>query len=416
MGTGETGRTVIVGAGLAGLRIAERLRRLGHGGPITLVGAEPHRPYDRPPLSKALLTRDEDPADDPAQAAPLRNAPYEELGLDLRTGVRATALDPRARTVALDDGGTVGYGRLVIATGLRPRMLPGFEGRGGVHVLRSFEDCLALRAGLRAARRVVVVGGGVLGCEIAAAARALGAEVALVEVLGAPMAAALGPEVGEAVAALHRDRGVAVHCPARVARPEGGRRVTGVALEDGTVLPADLVVVAAGAVPDTGWLEGAGLNLDDGVLCDRTGRASARDVWAAGDVARMPRPSGPGTVRLEHWTAAADTAALVAGNLVAAPGERHELSAVPYFWSDQHGVKIQCLGMPNHGDRLTVVTGAPESARFLGLYSSGGTVTGAVAMNMPGPIARCRKAVGDRAPLDGLLRAAPWDRAAAKPG
>ncbi|MFD0688617.1 NAD(P)/FAD-dependent oxidoreductase [Actinomadura fibrosa] len=401
------GTIVIVGAGLGGLRTAERLRRLGHAGPITLVGDEPHRPYDRPPLSKGLLTQPEDPA----EAAPLRTAPYADLGIDLRLGVRAAALDIAGRRLVLDGGGELRYRKLVIATGLRPRMIGALAaGRAGVHTLRSFEDLLSLRAGLRGARRVTVVGGGVLGCEIAASARTRGAEVTLVETLEQPMLGALGAQVGELVAGLHRDRGVRVLTSTRIRGLDVLDGVKRVVLEDGSALPSDLVVAAVGAVPNTQWLEGSGLELADGVVCDRMGRTSAEDVWAVGDVARMPHPYGAGTVRLEHWTSTADGAALVARNLLAAHGEAQEATEVPYFWSDQYEVKIQCLGLPSADDTLTVAAGAPASHRFLGLYSREGRVTGAVAMNMPAAVARTRAAIASRTTLDELLDQAPWDR------
>ncbi|WP_021592095.1 NAD(P)/FAD-dependent oxidoreductase [Actinomadura welshii] len=407
MGSTGTGTIVIVGAGLSGLRTAERLRRLGHDGPVTLVGDEPHPPYDRPPLSKGLLTQ----ADEPAAAVPLRTAPYADLGIDLRLGVRATALDTSGNRLVLAGGEELHYGRLVIATGLRPRVLAALTaGPAGVHTLRSFDDLLSLRAGLRGARRVTVAGAGVLGCEIAAAARARGAEVTLVEALEQPMLGALGARVGEFVAALHRARGVRVLCSTRIRGLEGRDRVERVVLEDGSVLPTDLVVAAVGAVPETGWLEGSGLELGDGVVCDGTGRTSAEDVWAVGDIARTPHPHGAGTVRLEHWTNAADGAALVAANLLAAPGEAREATETPYFWSDQYDLKIQCLGLPRADDDLMVTAGAPDSHRLLGLYSREGRVTGAVAMGMPAALARCRAAVASRTALNELLDEAPWDR------
>ncbi|MCP9977475.1 NAD(P)/FAD-dependent oxidoreductase [Actinomadura madurae] len=255
MGSTGTGTIVIVGAGLSGLRTAERLRRLGHDGPLTLVGDEPHPPYDRPPLSKGLLTQ----VDEPAAAVPLRTAPYADLGIDLRLGVRATALDTSGNRLVLAGGEELYYGRLVIATGLRPRVLPALTaGPAGVHTLRSFDDLLSLRAGLRGARRVTVAGAGVLGCEIAAAARARGAEVTLVEALEQPMLGALGARVGEFVAALHRARGVRMLCSTRIRGLEGRDRVERVVLEDGSVLPTDLVVAAAAPSPrPDGWKDRA---------------------------------------------------------------------------------------------------------------------------------------------------------------
>ncbi|GAA2448829.1 FAD/NAD(P)-binding oxidoreductase [Actinomadura vinacea] len=397
-------RTVIVGGGLGGLRTAERLRRRGHRGPVTLLAAEPHLPYDRPPLSKAALTAEQEPEGPPLLKD--RDA-CAGLDLDVRTGVRATALDTAHRRIVLDGGGTLGYDRLVIATGVRPRELPALAGLEGVHTLRTWDDCLRLRAGLRAARTVAVVGGGVLGCEIAAAARTLGLEVTLIELAEQPLAAVLGGRIGGIVADLHRAGGVKVRCGARVERAVR----SGVVLDDGSHVDADLVVAAAGSVPNTEWLAGSGLVLDDGVLCDRTGRAEgAEDVFAVGDVARMPHPYREGTVRFEHWTSAGDGAALVARNLLAPPGERAAPSEVPYFWTDQYDTKIQCLGLPDPGDEPALAAGSPESGRLLAFYSRDGRVTGGVAFGMPAALARCRKAIAERVPLADLLGSAPWER------
>ncbi|GAA3742202.1 NADPH-dependent 2,4-dienoyl-CoA reductase/sulfur reductase-like enzyme [Spinactinospora alkalitolerans] len=399
---------VIVGGGLSGLRTAEKLRRLGHEGPVTLVGAESRLPYDRPPLSKTLLTQEAEPA----EAALLRPAErYAELGIDVRTSARAVSLDAENRRVALDTGESIAFDRLVIATGVRARTIGAFGSLGGVHTLRTWEDCLALRAATRSAAHLTVVGAGVLGCEVAASARALGLDVALVESLGQPLARVLGAAVGESVASLHRDAGVRLHCAAGVTSAEGEERVERVVLTDGGAIDTDAVVVAVGSVPDTEWLEGSGIALDDGVLCDRTGRTSIEEVFAVGDVARMPHPHGNGTVRFEHWSGAGDTASLVAANLLADPADRRPLSEVPYFWSDQYGARIQCLGTPDPDDALTVVDGALEAGRFLALYSGDGLVTGAVAIGMPAALARCRTGVGARTPLAELVALAPWERA-----
>jgi 3-phenylpropionate/trans-cinnamate dioxygenase ferredoxin reductase component len=383
------GRVVIAGAGLAGLRTAERLRRLGHDGPITLAGAEPHPPYDRPPLSKSVL------AEVSAARPPLREESSAALDLDLRLGVRATGVDVPGRRLLLD-GGSVGYDRLVIATGVRPRMPALFASWAGVHVLRDWADCVALRAALARARCLVVIGAGVLGCEVAATARGLGMDVTLVERLDQPLAPVLGTTVGAHVAGLHLAAGVRVRCGAEVTGLKGDGRVAGVELADGSVLPADVVVVAVGSAPNTEWLAGSGLEVDDGVVCDRTGRASAPEVYAAGDVARFPHPWAPGTVRFEHWTGAVDTANLVAANLVAANlgAEPKPLAAVPYFWTDQYGLRLQALGLPAPTDELTVVDGSLDSGRFLAHYHRAGTVTGAVAIGMPGPLARSRSLIG----------------------
>lgn len=383
----SVGRIVIVGGGLAGARTAERLRRAGHDGPVTLVGAEPHAPYDRPPLSKKLLTQDEEPAAPPF----LRGV----AGVVSLAGVHATALDPAGHTITLDDGSVLDFDRLVIATGVRPRTLSAFAGWSGVYMLRTWADCLALRAALRAANRVTVVGGGVLGCEVAASARTLGLAVSLVEMLAQPLAAVLGSPIGSVVASLHRAHGVEVHCPARVDRLDGADgAVERVVLADGWVLETDLVVVAAGAVPNTEWLASSGLALADGVVCDRTGATSAPDVFAVGDVARLPHPWGDGTVRLEHWTSAGDTAALVAGNLLADPAERTGLTAVPYFWTDQYRAKLQVVGLPDPADELAVVEGSLAGGRFVATWTRAGVLTGAVTIGMPAALARYRKLVG----------------------
>jgi 3-phenylpropionate/trans-cinnamate dioxygenase ferredoxin reductase subunit len=374
----NTGRVVIVGGGLAGLRIADRLR---HAAEVVLVGAEPHAPYDRPPLSKALLTQEIEPAAPPFLPAD---------GLEPRTSVHAAAVDTHNREVRLDDGTVASYDHLVIATGLRPRRL--FDGWAGVHVLRTWEDCVALRAGLRAARRVTVVGGGVLGCEVAASASTLGCAVTVVELLDQPLAAVLGAEIGSVVAGLHRARGVDLRCATRVERLEGDSRVEQVVLSDGSAVDTDLVVVAVGAVPNTEWL--SGVEVDDGVVCDEFCHTSAENVWAAGDVARLPHG------RLEHWTSASDTAAVVARNVLTPRAERVPLTAVPYFWTDQYDAKVQCLGMP--GPELTVVEGSLAEGRFLAHYTGDGVVTGAVAIGMPAALARWGRArIGSAVPLQG---------------
>jgi 3-phenylpropionate/trans-cinnamate dioxygenase ferredoxin reductase subunit len=400
-------RIVIVGGGLGGLRTAERLRRLGHDGPVTLVAAERHLPYDRPPLSKTLLAQHDEPPAPVFLRAPDR---FAELGLDLRTGSRATALDARSRQLTLDTGETLDFQRLVIATGVRPRRLEAFDGVAGVHTLRTWEDCVALRAELRDARHVTVIGAGVLGCEIAASARARGIEVALVEFLEQPLARVLGRTVGEIIATLHRNEGVKVHCSTAVSHPEGAGRVERVRFADGSALPTDLVVVAVGATPNTEWLDGSGVEVRDGALCDRAGRTSVDGIFAVGDIARMPHPYGDGTVRVEHWTSAGDTASVVARNLVADRRDHQELAEVPYFWSDQYDTKIQCLGLPAADDDLTVAAGSLEAGRFLALYSRDEVVTGAVTLGMPAALARCRTAIAARTSPTDLLVQAPWDR------
>lgn len=378
------GRVVIAGAGLAGLRTAERLRHLGHTDPITLIGAEPHHPYDRPPLSKTVL------ADPDSPRPPLREADYADLDLDLRLGTRAEALD--GDRVVLTTG-TVTFDHLVIATGVRPAR-PALFDRTGVHTLRTWDDCAALRTELATVRQLVVIGAGVLGCEIAATARGLGLDVTLVERFDQPLAPVLGDALGAHVAGLHRAAGVRVLCGAEVTALKGDGRVAGVELADGTVLPADLVVVAVGSRPNTEWL--TGVALDDGVLCDRTGATATPHVWAAGDIARLPHPWAPGTVRFEHWTGAIDLANTVAANLLA--DEPTPLTAVPYFWTDQYGRRLQALGLPTPTDEFVVVDGSLASGKFLAHFRREGVVTGVAAIGMPGPLARSRPLIGHPAP------------------
>lgn len=379
-----TQRIVVAGTGLAGLRTAERLRRLGHEGPVTLVGAEEHLPYDRPPLAKAVLGS----ADAPRP--PLRTEDYGPLDLDLRRGVAATGVDTANRRLLVGED-TIPYDHLVIATGVRPRVPGLFASWAGVHVLRSWEHCVGLRSELAAARTLVVVGAGVLGCEVAATARGLGLDVTLVERLDQPLLP-LGPVLGEHLAAMHRAAGVRLLCATEVVGLKGDGRVSGVELGDGSVLAADVVVVAVGSAPNTEWLDGSGVAVADGVLCDRTGATSAPGVWAAGDVARLPHPWAAGTVRFEHWTSAVDTANLVAANILA--GDPAELAAVPYFWTDQYGRRVQCLGLPLPTDEFAVVAGSVAEGRFVAHFRRDGIVTGAAAIGMPGPLAKCRPLIG----------------------
>lgn len=402
------GHIVIVGGGLAGLRTAERVRRLGHAGPVTLVGAETIAPYDRPPLSKSLLTAQERLAPVALRAA----EKYAELALDLRLGVTATGLDTKEHVVSMASGESLAYDRLVIATGARPRVIETFMRPTGVHLLRTWHDCQALRLELQVPRlpRVTVIGGGVLGCEVAASARKLGLEVHLVEALAQPLGRVLGDQVGAVVAGLHQDHGVHLHCPSSVASVEGSDRVERVVLADGTEIPADVLVVAVGAAPNTEWLVDSGLDVVDGVVCDATGTASVEGVFAVGDVARMPHQGVAGTVRLEHWTNAVDTAALVGANVLAEPAERKAHAEVAYFWSDQYDVKLQCLGLPSPDDELALGEGSWATRSFLGLYHRHGRVTGAVSIGKPAHLARCRNVVATGARIDDVLAAPPWVR------
>ena len=372
------GHIAIIGASLAGLRIAEGLRRGGFDGRLTLVGAETHLPYSRPPLSKQVLSG----AWEPERARLRTPDALDALDLDLRLGTVARALDPDRRAVVLDDG-DLPYDQVVLATGASPRRLPD-DRLAGVHVLRSLDDSLALRDAMAGAPRVVIVGAGFIGAEVAATARQRGLDVTVVEPLRAPMVRGLGVELGELAGQMHREQGVDLRCGVAVTGLEGREQVTGVALDDGTVLPADVVVVGIGVVPNTGWLEGSGLSLDDGVRCDATMAAlGAEGVWAAGDVARWDHPGFDAPVRFEHWTVAAEHAQAVAENILAGPGGAHPHAPVPYVWSDQYGTKIQIVGHPHDEDDLEILHGSLAERRFVAVRSRDGVVTGAVGFGSP---------------------------------
>ena len=387
-------QVVVVGASLAGFRAAEELRVQGYQGQITLVGDEAHRPYDRPPLSKQVLAGTQPPeatALDPVAGS------IDDLGLTWRLGAAATSLDLGAREVGLADGERLPFDGLVIATGATPRALPGTGGIAGVHTLRTLDDAVAIRAAaLGSPRRVVVVGAGFIGAEVAATCRGLGAEVTLLEALPVPLERSVGPVLGAVVADVHRDHGVDVRLGVGVSglSSDAAGHVTGVVLSDGVELAADLVVVGIGVVPNTAWLDGSGLTIDDGVLCEETGLA-APGVVAAGDVARWPNRRFGETMRVEHWDNATDMGAHVARTLLAdaAGGTGEPYAPIPWFWSDQYDRKIQLAGRAAAGDDVAVVAGSVEDRRFAALFGRGGRVVGVLGMNMPAKVMRLRPLV-----------------------
>ncbi|MCU1455621.1 MAG: thcD2 [Acidimicrobiales bacterium] len=391
-------RIVVVGASLAGLRAAEALREEGFDGPLTVIGDEPHRPYDRPPLSKQVLAG----AKEASQIA-LPVGDREALDLTWRLGVAAVGLDLVERRVALDDGSQEQFDGLVIATGATPRRIAVPEGMAGVHTLRTIDDCLALRDALDAgASRVVVVGAGFIGAEVAATCRGRGAEVTLLEALPVPLGRVLGEDMGRLCGDLHRDHGVDLRTGAGVAGFEGGARVEQVRLSDGSAVPADVVVVGVGVTPNTGWLEGSGLALDDGVLCDETTLA-APGVVAAGDVARWPNGLFGEVMRVEHWDNAIDMGAHAARRLLDGSGATSDYRPVPWFWSDQYDRKLQLAGRPGPGDQVQVVAGSVEDRRFTALYGRAGRVVGALGWNMPARIVRYRSQIATGLSWDAAL-------------
>ena len=392
-------RIAVVGASLAGLRAAESLRRLGYGGALVLVGAEKHLPYDRPPLSKELLQGRWE-----VDRIGLRRQPYEELELDLRLGVRATALDLAARELVLGDGVREPFDALVLATGASPRRLRGQPDLPGVHLLRTLDDALALRAALEARPRVLVVGAGFIGAEVAASCRARGLQVTLVEPLPVPLARGLGEAMGRVCAELHRDQGVDLRCGVGVSGFQGHQRVERVTLSDGSSVEADLVVVGIGAAPETGWLEGSGLRLDDGVVCDGF-CAAAPGVFAAGDVARWHNPLFGEEMRVEHWSNAAEQGSYVAERLAGTDLGAQPFAPVPFFWSDQYGVKIQFAGRMRPDDEVRLVAGSLAERKFTALYGRAGRLSGVLAWSRPRDLAKYRRLIAAATSFESALAA-----------
>jgi NADPH-dependent 2,4-dienoyl-CoA reductase/sulfur reductase-like enzyme len=395
-------RVVIVGASLAGLRAAETLRTDGFDGEVVMVGAEAHLPYDRPPLSKKLLAGDWEPD----RIALRKPHEYDDLALELHLGRLATALDLDARAVVLDGGERLRFDGLVLATGASPRRLPGQPDLDGVVTLRTLDDSLALRDRFAAGPRVVVVGAGFIGAEVAATARQQGLDVALLEALPVPLARGLGDEMGMALGVIHRDHGVDLRLFTGVDGIEGDGRVERVRCSDGTAIEADVVVVGIGVSPNVGWLEGSGLELRDGVVCDETLAAGPPGVYAAGDLARWPNVLFDEEMRVEHWTNAAEQGAHAARNLLrAATGEPGEPYApVPFFWSDQYDARVQFLGRASAGDDVQVVAGSVNDRKFLALYGRNGRLRGALGLTMPRLVMPYRKL---------LASAASWEEALA---
>ncbi|MEU6320727.1 FAD-dependent oxidoreductase [Streptomyces sp. NPDC047009] len=396
---------VVIGSSLAGLSAVETLREAGYEGLLTLVGEEPHQPYDRPPLSKQLLLG----TWEAAETALRPDGHLSRLGVEMHLGRRAVALDPAARTVTLDDGTPLAYAGAVIATGARPRRIPGVPDRDGVHVLRSLDDALALRTALVARPRVVVAGAGFIGLEVAAAARAVGCEVTVLEPLRAPLTRVLGPVAGGRFAALHAERGVRVECGVGVSGVRGAGRVEEVRLTDGRLVAADVLVVGAGVAPNTEWLDSSGLPVGDGVRCDVYCASGAAGVYAAGDVARWPNPLFGEEMRVEHWTNAVEQGRGAARNLIAElrgrPGERRPFAPVPSFWSDQWGEKIQFAGRAAAEGRTAVVLDEPDRRRFALAYARGGTLRGALVVNAPRVMAVLRRLLAAGASLDDAVAA-----------
>lgn len=387
--SGSAQRLVVVGGGLAGHRAACALRAGAPDAAVTVIGAEVHRPYDRPPLSKAALA---DVAGE--ERCSLRGDDLDAV--DWRLGRAAVALDPDRRVVVVDGGEEVPYDGLAIATGRRARTLPAADDLAGVHTLRTLDDARALRAAAARATAIAIVGAGFVGCEVAATLRATRPDlpVTVVDVAAQPMPV-VGPLIGARAVALHEEHGVVFRLGHGVERLEAGAggAVRAVVLDDGTEVAADLVLVAIGSLPNTEWLAGSGLALERGaVVCGADCLVPGHpDIAVCGDVAAWPHPAQGGHVSIEHWSNAQAMGTLAAENLLAAPAERAAHTAFPTFWSDQYGWKLQSIGFIGDADRYDVVHEDAEKPTLVVEAFAGDRLVGAIAVNRPRAMLQYRR-------------------------
>lgn len=394
-------RVVVVGASAAGLAVVEGLRRGGFDGELTLVGDEPHLPYDRPPLSKQLLSGQWE-----SPRLQLR-APeaYAELNVDHRLGSPAENVDAEAHEVRLADGSELHYDALVAATGVRPRPIAGMDGIEGAHLLRTVDDALSLRASLSAHPHLVIVGGGFIGAEAAAVARELGCAVTLVTDQHVPLSDAVGTEIGGMLTALHEEHGVRVVTEAMVERVcHDGERATGVRLVDGRSVDGDAVLVGIGTRANVEWLDGSGITVGNGVECDDTLHAGC-NIWAAGDVASWPDSLTGERLRIEHRTNAGEQGMVVARNILAGRDGAQPFRTVPYVWSDQYDRKIQVYGLVRGAEQMRVVDGSIADRKLTAVFGRDGHVTGALGVNMVRPLRALRALVAERADWDNAVSA-----------
>lgn len=373
----------IVGGGLAAATVARELREAGHGGRVTLLSDEQHPPYDRPPLSKQLLAG----ALNTQDVALFRPGELAELDLELVLGCAATSLDGDARMVHMADGSRHQFTTAVIATGARVRRIDSISALPGVHYLRSLEDSLALAAALRTGGRIVIIGAGFIGLEVAAVAHAIGCAVTVIESAARPLTRVLGADVSDLVTTLHSSHGVDIRCSADVTGVVGGPALEGVVL-DGDTVPADLLLIGIGAVPNTEWLAASGVMVDDGVVCDSSGRTSLPGVFAAGDVSRWRNARTGEQRRLEQWQSALEQA-LVVARVICRPDVACEWDTVPYFWSDQYDRKLQMCGAAGPDvHRRTTARGEVVC------FGSGGQLTGVLSVSNPRALAQGRRLIG----------------------
>lgn len=364
----EAESVLIVGASIAGMGVATELREAGFAGPVTLADAQPHLPYDRPPLSKSFLV------DDLALPETIALEPRESLeanGIALALGRRAAELDAGARSVRFDDGTVLQADRIVIATGARARAFPADRCRGHIWCIRNLDDALGLRTAIRGRASIAVIGGGFIGAEVASSARARGLEVDIFEALQMPFQRIVGPDVAGRLLDLHIAAGVRMHCGLGVDSVDVDAGGASIRLQDGQAFGSDLVVAGLGAIPNLEWLGTSGLVIDDGIICDDFGRTSAPYIHACGDVSVWRDPVTGFGQRYEHWTSAKEQARIVARHIAGVPGETWA-EHVPYFWSDIHSRRFQVLGSPAPGDEIRLAFESPEKGAFVAEYWRGG--------------------------------------------
>jgi NADPH-dependent 2,4-dienoyl-CoA reductase/sulfur reductase-like enzyme len=379
---------VVVGAGLGGLRTVESLRRAGFPGQISLVGDEPHEPYDRPPLSKQILA-----GQWPEERAALHHGNLADLDVSLHLGRPAIGVDGTA--VELADGDRLRYDALVVATGVLPRRLPGQPDHPELHVLRTLEDCRGLRNSLSRARSLLVIGAGFICAEVAATARMAGLEVTMIEALPVPFARVLGEQMGQLCARLHTDHGVTVRCGVRLEDFPDVDSNGGIAarLADGSIVRADCGVVGVGTVVDGGWLAGLGVPTEGGLRCDSTGLVEGTtNVYAVGDVAAWQHPTVGDRRRIEHWTSANEQAAVVAQRIAGMEITR-QADVVPYFWSDQYGLTLQLIGRCDLATSVEVLHDPGTIKGTVAGYFQAGSLVAVLAFHAPRLLNRYRKLV-----------------------
>lgn len=377
----------IVGASLAGLSAARALRTQGFEGRLSVIGEEARRPYDRPPLSKEFL------AGSLSEADLALEADDDDLQADWILGSAAVGLDCRSGAIELADGSRITADGVVLATGSRARRWPGTEALAGVHVVRTIDDAIALRADLQAGARLVVIGAGFIGAEVASTARKLGMEVTVVEAAPAPLAVQLGEQLGGVIAGAHAHHGTTLVCGVGVSRLVGVDRVTGVELADGRTLPADVVVVGIGGIPNIEWLQGSGLELGNGVVCGAGGETAIPNVVAVGDCAAWYDPSVGAVHRVEHWTGALERPAIAVSALLAGGAHQGAAARAPYFWSDQYGARIQFAGIARPGDVVTIEEGDCETRCFVATYRRDGRLVAVLAVDQPRLFNRLRRQI-----------------------